>query len=484
MLKYNFISSLLLVAGLLIGSTSCEDFVERYPRASMASEMAMADIEGIEATIYGLYSRFQYVYYNHREMNIVGEILSDQMDVAGVNTGRFLGHRINQEGTGFDLWTRLYNDINRANTVLYYIDGVEEASQERINWAKGQAYALRGYLYFDLLKIYARPYMYQEPLVQGQPLGVVYKTEPFLGVDENTFQARGTIEEGYQLVLDDLEMARELLNDDGFPIYLTKTSVKALLARLHLFMGNWQQAINYAEDVMDNAPIQLVEAENYSDCFTEAPGAESLFEIKYIATDRPSQIGSVAGNAYYSPDVGVYFGDIILRQDLLDLLEEYRAMGDVRPEMMFYEEKAGVEYGYQKKFASYRGETWWDDVRVIRIAEMYLIASEAHAELEEFDDARYYLNELRAHRGSPDVDVENNKEAFIELILDERRVEFYSEMSHRWFDLRRRGMDIPKGVPGVDAGELVEFSDYRVVERIPESDEIAVNENLIQNPGY
>ncbi len=45
------------------------------------------------------------------------------------------------------------------------------------------------------------------------------------------------------------------------------------------------------------------------------------------------------------------------------------------------------------------------------------------------------------------------------------------------------GMNIPKGIPGVDAGDPLEFDDYRVVDRIPIS-EISANENCIQNPGY
>ena len=481
--NYKFVFSALFITGLLLGTTSCEDFVYKYPRDSMASEQALADIEGVEATIYGMYNRLQYPLYNLRDMNLAGCIMSDNMDVAQTNTGRFVNHTVNREGYGYDIWNRLYNDINRSNSVLYYIREVE-ASQQRINWAKGQAYALRAYNYFDLLKIYARPYLHQNPYVEGQPLGVIYKTEPFLGVDEKTFQARGTINEGYNLVLEDLTMAEELLENDGYPLFFTKVAVKALLARLHLFMGNWQEAIDYATDVIDEAPNGLAEAENYIDVFANAPGAESILELAYSETDRPAQAQSVSGLAYYDPvGGGPYFGDIILRQDLINLLEDYRNMDDVRPEMTFNETKAGQNVVYQKKFASYRGVHWWDNTKLIRMAEMYLISAEGFAELEEFDNARDMLNELRAHRGSGDVIVDDNKEDFINLILNERRVEFFSEMSHRWFDLRRRGMDISKGVEGIDQGSPLVFEDYRVVERIPTS-EISSNENMIQNPGY
>ncbi len=489
MRKYNIILSILFMTGLLIGATSCEDFVERYPRASMAAELAMADIEGIEATLTGTYNRMQGGTYNHREMNLVGELLSDQMEIAQTNAGRLVQHPTNQEGAGFGIWGGRYNDINRLNSILYYIEDVE-GSQGRIERAKGEAHAMRGYIYFDLLKIYARPYLHRAPLVQGQELGVIIKTLPFLGVDETTFAERGTIEEGYQLVLDDFTTALGYLegNDRQYPFYFTEIAVKALLARLHLFMGNWQQAIDYAEDVIAEAPNGLVDAEDresYLTVFADAPGAESIFELAFTAADRPGMNTSVAGMASYFPEVGQGYGDVILRQDLVQLLDAYGAMGHPAGEMYYVREKGGQMCPFQDKYSSYRGEANWDDIKMIRMPEMYFIAAEAYAELDQLDNAIDMLQILRDHRGMSDVPIEvDNKDDFIDLLLTDKRVEYFSEMSHRWFDLRRRGMDIPKGIPGVDAGDPLDFEDYRVVERIPVSGEVESNENVIQNPGY
>jgi len=473
-----------------LGATSCEEALEKYPRASMADEEAMADIEGIEATLAGLYNRLQTGSYNHAEMNLAGGLLADQLKVADANSGRFIAYPTNREATSsfsFDRnnWAGIYNDINRINMMLYYIDDVE-ATEDRVNRVKGQAKAMRGYLYFDLMKIFARPPMYQSPLVEGEPLGVIIKTDPFLGIDEDTFAPRSTIDECYELIQDDFESSLAYLPDDNpdFPYYFTDISVRALLARLHLFLGNWQEAVNYAEEVIAYPDASLVEAENYLDAFADAPGAESIFELGYTSADRPGMNTSVQGLAYQEGAVG--YGDIILRHDLQELLDEFRGHGDVRPEMTKDYNKEGQDVVYQTKFRGYRGERYWDDIRIIRTAEMFLIAAEAHAELGQFDQARDYLVELRDHRVIEDVDdiqVEDNLDDFIDFIMTERRVEFFSEMSHRWFDLRRRGMDIPKGCPDNDPGHPVSFDDYRVVGRIPNA-EIEANENCIQNPGY
>lgn len=484
---------------MLSSITSCgEGFLERYPRASIADDEALRSIRGIESTLAGLYNRMQSGQYNHREMNLVGELLADQMGIAQSNSGRLVYHPFNREGSGFGVWDQLYNDINRINMILHYIDRVTDASEERINIAKAEAFAMRAHIYFDLLRIYSRPYLHQTPLVQGEPLGVVYRTSPFLGIDEHTFQGRGTIEEGYQLVLDDFQKSLDYFTNDlsNFPYRFNYIVVKANLARVYLYMGNWEEATYYAEKVIDEAPVSLVNAQDGGEyiqrVFANAPGEESIFELGFAGgDDRPAMGTSVGGLAYFNFEEGRGYGDVILRQNLVNLLIDYDNKGDVRGKegdadgggTYFYETKAGQTVPFQLKYAGYRDGRHWDDIKVIRIAEMYLIAAEAYTELEEYDDARTFLNELREHRNGPDVEVNDNKEDFIDLILTERRVEFFSEMSHRWFDLRRRGMNIPKGIPGVDQGSPLNFEDYRVVDRIPPS-EISVNVNIIQNPGY
>ncbi len=484
--KHNFIYSLILTAAILIGAASCEDYLEKYPRASMASELAMADLEGIEATLYGLYNRMQG--WHLATHYLAGGLLTDELKVAAANSGRMITYPTNQENTSsFVSWSGRYNDINRLNMMLYYVDELEgDFDETRLNRLKGEAHAMRGYIYFNLLKVYARPYMYQTPLVQGEPLGVTIKLDPFMGIDEDSFEPRATIDEGYQVVLDELEMAISLLpeTNDDFPYRFTNISAKALLAKIHLYMGNWTEAASYAEDVIADGNVNLTGTDNYIDAFAETPGSESILEMGYTSDDRPGMNESIQGLAWYDPPTG--YGDLILRRDLINLLEEYRTKGDVRPEMTYEYTKVGEDVVFQDKFAGYAGpHAYWDDYPVIRTAEMYLIAAEAYAELDQLTDARNILTDFREHR----MDQENaevtvdTKEELIDLILTERRVEFFCEMSHRWFDLRRRGMGIPKGCPDEDPGIPLEFDDYRIVGRIPNA-EMEANENAIQNPGY
>ncbi len=469
--------------GIITGIVSCDDFIEQYPREAVSDEEAFNNIDGIQGAVANLYHRFQQGEYNHRIMNLAGGLLSDQLDMARNNSGYLYRLEINMEGQGFEFWSRLYSDINRANMVLYYIDDVE-GSDAIINKAKGEAYAHRGWRYFDLLKVYARPYMYQTPLVQGEPLGVIYKTDPFLGIDESSFQQRGTVDEGYQLVLDDFYNALEYLPlEDGKPYHFTGVSILAALARVYLYMGDWENAADYAESVINDYSFEL--AENFEDNFIPQPGHESILELAYARSYTPNRFNPTGGYAYMDAETGEGYGDVILRHDLINLLEDYREKGDQRSEMFIYSNKAGQDVAYQTKYTGRHGSYYQDDIKMIRLAEMYLIAAEAYAEMENFPQSRHFLEELRKKRMNEEyaeIDL-NTKEELIDLVLTERRVEFFSEQSHRWFDLRRRGMDIPKGVEGIDSGTPLDFDDYRVVERIPNT-EVEQNPNCLQNPGY
>jgi starch-binding outer membrane protein, SusD/RagB family len=136
---------------------------------------------------------------------------------------------------------------------------------------------------------------------------------------------------------------------------------------------------------------------------------------------------------------------------------------------------AGI--AYNNKWTESVGDNT-DNTPVIRYAEVLLIRADAYAEAGQEDLARADLNQLRASRGVGPVDAAGPQ--LIGAILDERRRELAFE-GHRWFDLKRRGMDIPKPVhSGLNP---LPYTDYRVLAPLP-STQVQNNPELVQNPGY
>lgn len=109
---------------------------------------------------------------------------------------------------------------------------------------------------------------------------------------------------------------------------------------------------------------------------------------------------------------------------------------------------------------------------------MYLIKAEAHAEEDELTLALDALEELQSARGLTVPFVSTDKDEIIDEVMVERRRELNFE-GHRWYDLKRRAMDIPKQV----GSTTVPYDDFRVLSLLPQG-EVDNNPNLDQNPDY
>jgi len=491
-MKKNIIR-IILANVLLISLASCSEWLTTEPRASISDEMALQDIAGVEGAIISMYDILQSGNYYGRDMFVAGDLLADNAQMAIANSNRFPGHPTNVVGAGFGedvtVWTNAYRVINIANLIIDFLPSITDATPARINSAKGEAHFMRGLAYFDLLRIYARNV--NHPV--GAPLGVIHKTTPFRGIDEQTFGARSTILEGYQLVESDLLIAEQnLTNTVSFPYRVNRIAAQAMLARLYLYWGRWADAITWAQNARTSwlaltpARPWLTPAANHRLIWSATPGTESIWELRFETGEAQNINNSLQGILVRTFPGLAGYGDVILRADFMSLLEPNDVRGiihesstDARAMILLHTKGAELVH-YSLKFNGYRGAVYHDDIELIRTAEVQLTLAEALAHpgaAQNLALARTELNALRAARGllpTPAVDA-----VLLEAIIRERRIELVFE-GHRWFDLTRLGRPIPK--PG-GIGTPLGFDDFRTVMRIPLGERDA-NPNLIQNPGY
>ena len=136
---------------------------------------------------------------------------------------------------------------------------------------------------------------------------------------------------------------------------------------------------------------------------------------------------------------------------------------------------------YQHKFDGADGIEGLTSPKILRTAEMYLIAAEAA--LETSGDPLPYLNTLRAARGASAL-----TSADLSVVMDERSRELAFE-GHRAFDLFRRGMSEVREQFTDDPGKAlagpstIPPADYQRAYPIPQV-ELDANPNMVQNPGY
>lgn len=460
-----------LIALMLIVA-AC-DTLEVEPKQSVSPDVALNSTSGFEALIVSAYNRLQDV-SAYQQAYVVGpEVLADNMDLTTTNTNRFVNELLNASGAHLTRYGGSYAAINEANLVIANIDAHEEVQsvKDRI---EGEARFLRALNYFDLVKIYG--YMPgREPTSGGGAGftdGVILRLTPTTDQSEADDRARATHVEIYEQIEADLLEAIALLEGQPLPKWrASHAAAQALLARVYLYWSRWDAAAQMATDALASSPAPLApDSATYVGGFRAASHPESIFEINF----EDSEVNTNEVLSIHTIPVSGFGGDFIVTDDLFNAHEP----GDARLGNYVSADVGGERVHYVLKYLGAKG-TFADNVPILRVSELYLTRAEAYAELGDDDLARADLNTIRSRLTLPDVPATLSGQALIDAILTERRLELVFE-GHRFFDLKRRGLDIPK--PQIANPDLA-FTDFRVLAPLP-TNEVDLNELLRQNPGY
>jgi len=448
-----------------LGVFSCEENLELTPFQSLSTSEALSDITGMQTALNGGYDALQGVAYYGRDFQVQSDIETDVAYVAITNSNRFITNYtyvFNADNEN-SIFATAYNTILRVNNVINNIDGLEgnQATKDQI---KGEALAIRALAHFDLVRLYGTP------PTQGNPssdLGVPVVLES----DPAAEPARNTVAEVYNQILADLNSASGLISEDG--IYnFSPGAVDALLARVHLYRGNYNEAITAASDVINSGNYQL--DNDYSNLFGEPnSSAEEIFTLRFTGAENngANNLGQI-----YNPNG---YGDIRPSNDYFELFEE----GDQRGQLVYTAIKNEVEDIFHSKFLGESDIEGLHSPRLLRLSEMYLIRAEANFFLGNLSEAISDLNTLRTTRGASEI---TESELDVKFILNERLREFAFE-GHAKFDYFRLGIDIVRSqcnsIEQISAPCMIAASDSRGIYPIPEF-EILVNQQMVQNTGY
>ena len=343
------------------------------------------------------------------------------------------------------------------------------------NQIKGEAYFLRALYYHDLAKVYG-----YEPgqEVDGFNLTVPIRTTPTEDVsDALVTNARATNAEIYALIESDLNQAIRLLGENSIaPLRVNKAAAHALMARVKLYQGAYAEAAQQADLALNQTTAELTTVDNFEASWEMIPHPESLFEAEIRPTDWSTVDGanrSICTMTNNTSSSSQYI--LVGSPELLSLLDS--EPNDIRHSIWTME--SDIPNG-TRKCNKWRGEQgdFRENIPVIRYAEVVLIAAEGYARSGDDTNAQNSINTLRQARGLSPTNL--TAAPLIDLIMKERRIELALE-GHRWFDLKRLGMDIPK--TAASNAPTLSYSDFRLLADIPQS-ELSLNSLLVQNPGY
>jgi tetratricopeptide (TPR) repeat protein len=315
-------------------------------------------------------------------------------------------------------WFFPYAQVLYTNVTL---DGLplltnEEKQSVEYRYINGTALFLRAFAFYNLLEAFTKPY---NPTTAQIDPGIPIR----LNSDPNLKVGRGNIKQGYDQVIVDLKTATELLPaTDQYKSRPTKAAAFALLARIHLIMGRFTEAGNYATE-----SLKL---------------SGSLIDYKTLNKTalRPFPLALPNGNAevlFYGTLTSTVFSSSALTSVSSECYGMYPS-GDLRKDL-FFDNKGNGIINFK---GSYSGDTYF--FSGLAADEQYLVRAECYARAENIEKAMADLNTLLAKRWDASfvpLTAHTTEEALV-LVLKERRKELIGR-GLRLSDLRRLNQ-VPK----------------------------------------
>lgn len=483
----------------LLAMTSCAgDWLDLDPSTSVGSEGAITSLNDAQTALNGVYRiAASHSYYGDNYL-YYGDCRGTDVQ-ARVNKGP--GRRVSPyyqfnvaPDDAFNItrvWNQPYIVIHQANSLIEKIDAgnISGADPVAVSQIRSEALAMRGLALFDLTRLFAMPYTYNN----GSSLGVPIQTKTELPTSQ---PARNTVAECYAQVIKDMTEALPGLTTAKHDGYLNTWSVKALLSRVYLYMNDNENALKLAQEVINNDGIYtLFTHDEYTSVWGKDFNSESLFEFYYTLSEPAGGNGGEGAPMVYADNVKDW-NNLVLTKDFLDLLKEDPE--DVRHALTRLPEKPTEDIfpvgatGQPKYLIKYPGKTGDvttgnpqdNDICVVRLSEIYLNAAEAAFKLggAHTVEAQTYLNAI-VSRANPAKSI-TTADVTLDRILKERRKELVGE-GHTFFDyirndrpiVRRGGWHLIE-LPA-DA-QVINPTDLRIALPIPQS-EIDANPNMEQN---
>ena len=423
---------LLLLAGILLAS--CGKQLNIYPHSAASSDnISEADLDALRN---GMYNRVQNAPgdLSYIMNDLIGGNLINSSAAGGGNFILFVSNILRPEQAIIATqWNGYYRALYQVNTVLEALKNVPDNVKNR--QTAGVAHFFRGYLYYNLVTRWG-----------GVPI-----------LQKNTQEKvkRDSEAAVWAFVESELQMAIEQcpsFSDNGNDyFYVSSEAARGLMARVKLSEGKKKEAAALAEGLINSGLFQL---SDFDQIFRGEKNKAEIFAFHNLTLESSIQLSNYF-YTYAHPEKGSYVYKPT--DEVMNLYES----GDQRAAVSIdtYEGLNVIN-----KYPS--GKTGSDPLVVMRLAEMYLISAEAQG-LRGLDR----LNTLRQARGLGAIHPTTEAD-YMDALLLARRREFLAE-GFRWYDLVRLGR----------AKEVLGITDAQLKLPLPES-EIALNDQLTQNPGY
>lgn len=468
----NYIKHCLLACMLIPMLSSCNDWLAVEMEDGMMEDQLYRDNEGYKAVLNGVYAKMNENYSTTLTMGVL-DVMAQYYNVRKNSNHRFYVYaNYNFSDATFEksngsVWTSQYDQIANLNTLLEHIDaGDSGISPLYYNVIKGEALALRGFLHFDLLRLYG-------PIYNESSENVI--CIPYQESSSKEIQPLLTAKVVMDKVIRDLKAAADLLENDPirtkgvmaeesddpnensdfrFRQYrLNYYAVQVLLARAYMWVGDKTKALDIVRNLIAENEENLVfpwtpktDVQN-----TETPDRlfstevmfalynnkrVSLFDSYFKKTASVSSILSFKGETiaslegkiphFYSETNDLRRGSNFWSEEVL---EQSSSLGSSTQKAICFSKYADVSTPKPYRYM----------IPLIRMSEVYLMAAECTDNLSE---AIGYINKVRGNRNCVNLELQTSdtKESIQTYITDEFTREVIGE-GQLYFYYKRLAMD-------------------------------------------
>lgn len=456
--KFQIIKQTFCLSICLFLLPGCEDFLETDdPTGQISHENIFEDEATATAAVTTMYAKLRdevLVTGNTLGLGVQMGLYADELDYYGL-PGQplepFFQHQIIASNAAVSrIWNSSYNLVYMANAAIEGLEVSQTLSEEVKNQLLGEALFIRGMTHFYLTNLFG---------------DIPYITTTDYEVNRQVARMQENLV--YDNILTDLADAKVFLGDtyvSGERIRANKNVVSALLARVYLYLGQWENAETESSLLIGNTSLYNLSMNIEEEFLITSHSAILQLKTKMqgFNTTEASTFVFISG----PPPL------LALNEDLIEEMET----GDLRRLYWVGEVTDGTNFWYYPN--KYKQGTGLQYSVVFRLAEQYLIRAEARIRQNDITGAQQDINMIRQRAGLQDTPASTSEE-LLQAILEERRFELFTEHGHRWFDLRRFGI----------TGEVLSpikpgWQPTNILLPIPES-ELLMNPNLNpQNPGY
>lgn len=430
MKRYLQILSIIVLASLL---AACNDWLDVSPKTQIKSKDNFSNEQGFKDALTG-------VYLLMTDGSLYGrELTFGMVDVlAQYYTGIYQTSHTYYYPSQYDyendasvsiinnIWAKMYNAITNDNELIANLETTDSTMFTGRNYSliKGEAYGLRAFMHFDLLRLFGPAYSVNPNT----------KAIPYVKNVSTYVTPMSTVAEVLEDALADLEIAEAYLAKD--PVISTNTTsstddetyerdrcfkfnyyaVKMLQARIYLYKADYDAAYHAAQEIIDQTYFTWTPETEITT--TDATKRNYVFTEELIFALYDSDL-SDSYTSYFTGKTGLYMKD-----------ENYEGLYELN--------KSGYYGDYRYTYITTSLSS--DEIRVstklkqpiggttaylyrmplMRISEAYYIAAECALNNNNIPAAVDYLTAVRIQRNLPDDLPET-------LTTEEAKNEIYKE---------------------------------------------------------